>query len=1410
MITVTGRLRSPDAALLPGYRIHAVFDERMPIEGATDPVFATASRTTSVADDGAFSFEVPDKEAWTPPLRLIVIAPNGAVADRRELSQDDLATPIEIDVPPVDPTRVRPSDDPTRGQRVRLTGRVLDVQGRAAPEGLLVVLWGVIKPAAGEEPAPARPLLVSETTASGYFSELWPSELLASAFAIVAGGVPVPVSLVDERMPQTVVVVLDQLPAPPPKREAGDDCDCEAPAPPRGPDALDLARSPAFAADLGGGCVELTVPNRTLEEVSFHAVVRTTQPEIKGLTIPDPDAVPGRLVSALADLVSLRARAVLDETRRFTPAGPIMRERTADAIGPLDDGVGDAPAGRLSDVTGVLRPVRDFSRIRDVADAAAIEREALAIEVLELRQQAKQPLRLQPDVAADLARTPEALSPSVLLAAEKASRMDVTRRLVDRVARPEQRPGRIVLGEGAQLDWDETPTVFQATTIAHGHLLTFKQVWRADGYSLGDLLYSLPLAPGQIKQIATVDWDREDGTRRDSSRIATETLTADIAHDRDISEIITSSLTEKIRARSKASVRSASTAIGGFIGPVVFGAAGGVGSASSTASQESFRDVSGTMLNRARDRTTQAASAVRSQRITVVQTARQGESVRAQTEVVANYNHCHAMTVEYFEVLRHFLVSNELAAVQECLFVPFELTPFAAAKALRWREPLGRFLRDARLADGFAALDRQARQWADTGTPPGRYADELVHDIDGELWMAFTLPRPADAEDGAFVEANWSFYQPFLPASPRATFDRFLGLHDQAGRNRVWAERLVPYVADRLVNQLQLSTILGSAGTPIALDPSLVSRFAQDTPLLVSIRPRDPIGGVTRAQIQRVQLSLNATLPPGGRVVLRSGTLRYRTDSLHGYLFSNYRIDNDLGGADAAEIDTPLSRQEKRNPRREDVRLGDRLVDHLNSHLAFYHEALLRTLHPSRIYLLLDGFKAPNAGGRSVASVVEHRLIGVIGNSLVFPVAPGVRLDPTYEFAARTQAALIDLYATDAAAPFRVSVPTKGVFAEAVLGHCNSCETQDDARFWRWHESPIPDSPAPITDVSTASRRQPPPSLAVGDFAAPLVGLQTAPAAPAPTGLEAALGVLGTPNLFNDLMRIAGNQANASAALDATMQSAQKLAVQGAELAQQRFAQKEMDRTIERIKKARENKLLTTDEARTLTSDVFKKALGIKAQEQPASETPAVKKAIDRVATSRSGRLKVENTHGTVEVRTGEEAEGTAAIDVAVDPKVIPIDQGTRDVCWAAAGAMLYSWRRRQSFTMETAADALGGDWRVRLDAGQALTVNELEAYAAALGLAQEGPASYLPKGFARLMRLHGPLWVIGDDAIENNEMSHVRLAVAMKGDGTPDGTIVTFVDPLGGIRDTEKWAEFTRRMEATDPVAVGLGVYHF
>jgi hypothetical protein len=90
-------------------------------------------------------------------------------------------------------------------------------------------------------------------------------------------------------------------------------------------------------------------------------------------------------------------------------------------------------------------------------------------------------------------------------------------------------------------------------------------------------------------------------------------------------------------------------------------------------------------------------------------------------------NHCHAMTIQYFEVLRHLQVVHELADVQECLFVPLPMKQFDLLKTLRWRQSLSTYLQRRDLAPAFDAARRVQTNWTEVMTPVGRYADETRH-----------------------------------------------------------------------------------------------------------------------------------------------------------------------------------------------------------------------------------------------------------------------------------------------------------------------------------------------------------------------------------------------------------------------------------------------------------------------------------------------------------------------------------------------------------------------------------------------------------------------------------------------------------------------------------------------------------
>ncbi|MEO8770541.1 MAG: hypothetical protein ABI402_10665 [Ferruginibacter sp.] len=752
--------------------------------------------------------------------------------------------------------------------------------------------------------------------------------------------------------------------------------------------------------------------------------------------------------------------------------------------------------------------------------------------------------------------------------------------------------GRTHLNQLNQIDWDDKPTIYQAASIAHGHLLHFKQEWIADGYSIGDLVYSLPLAPGQKKQIAVIDWERRESAANSQAVDYEETLNNSLARDRDINEIVSGTLTENIRGNSKAST----SGIGGGFGSSVMGIIPGVGSfgsllgisggtssSGSSASQNSNRNTTANSLQTLNDRTSQAASVVRSQRFTVVQTVTQGERVQATSESVANYNHCHAITIQYFEVLRHFAVRTRLAGVQECLFVPLQMTTFDIDKCLRWRNTLEKHLFRRELKRGFDALTRIQNEkespfenyYDSIGFPRKNYAEQSINFYSGELYMEFFFFNTKDQKIDTDIIAFYNFFR--IPLSDYN--DKILTNEELAN---LVGPRAIEYILDTFV-------IETDKGTDLKFDLSLLSTFRQNASLHVSIRQSSNTSvSITRDLINAINIKMDISKLSADeisnleqfqnkymKIKVRSGNLRYRTDNISGELFSG-TINNDIfAEGDGVYLPAPLTKEELRNPRGEDVDAANNLIHHLNENVEYYNKCLFFDMTPERRFMLLDGIIAPGkANGRSVASVVENRIIGIAGNSLIMPVAPGNQLDPTID-------ETFDLFAQyyqDEQEPMRVSMPTKGIYAEAVMGKCNSCEEKDESRFWRWEESPIPDSPTtPILPLNTDTRRADPGDLQAKDFPAPIVNIQNAPASPDPTGLQSLLTLLGKGDSFRDLTGLNQNQLNALATFQKTMDTAQSFGSQAADLAKAAAANK-------LIADAQKNGSLSNDAAKDLTA----------------------------------------------------------------------------------------------------------------------------------------------------------------------------------------------------------------------------------
>jgi hypothetical protein len=828
-------------------------------------------------------------------------------------------------------------------------------------------------------------------------------------------------------------------------------------------------------------------------------------------------------------------------------------------------------------------------------------------------------------------------------------------------------PGRRELTVENSVDWDETPTIYENTTIAHGHILHFKQQWKADGYSLGDLLYSLPLAPCQEKQIAIVDWDREERGARAEDQTVAETLTADLSRNRDISEIINSSLTEEIHATSTNKTSSTSggggLGFGGSIGGFSLGLGGGVShsgaSSRSTTDQNSARNLSGSSLNRLRDNITQSASSLRTQRSTVIQTVGQNETVSVQTEVVKNNNHCHAITIEYFEVLRHYAIEQNLVDVQECLFVPLPMSLFDHAKILRWKNTLRRTVYGTKLRRGFDAIERISNSYADSDFPDGSFADEQIETFSGNFSISFELKRPyistLDEQTKTVTETvelkDWFVWYPHVM---KFTYDKEVPL-TEAEKDAIFEMDYVPDIVRDFIDTIDIYGVAENGSVKrLDLDLTLLSNYRRGIPLQVKVATREP-QTITRRQIKYLRFRANTTVHPSSKIILRTTYLHYQTKHLNEAIIRNGNINNDIINSmevpdgfppvpkiktDAALMYTPLNEKELREPKKEDREAAAALVSFLNEHLEMSHKAIWSSMDSSRLFGLLDGYIAPNAGGKSVASVVENKIMGIVGNNLVLKVVPGERLDPVFR---KVEDLLAYYQPTTKPDPFRVSVPTKGVYAESVMGKCNSCEEIDETRHWRFDEAPCGTQATPIEAVSTASRQSDVGNLQVKDLPSSIINMQNAPAAPDPTGLAAAFNLLGKSDVFKDMTGLAGTQANALGALQTTSKSVTDLASIAADLQKQAAMKKDIGKTLKTIQEARDNNLINDDDVRELARTALGSVAGEPTVKQ--SNSPSTEGAKDVIETLRNKEASVKvnyPTGGQLEVDTRRTSASTS------------------------------------------------------------------------------------------------------------------------------------------------------------------------
>jgi hypothetical protein len=1380
-----------------------------------DPSFFTAhvdwASNTNPLDGGKIAFAIPEVRATLVtavhgPVSIVVKRHDGApvwsaLYKREDPALGKLAIAVALDRP----ARLAEAEK-TGTTSKKLRGKLIAINTTAGLDNVTVLVQAKLA-----SDTSWRVVSAAATDAFGNFTMPYPFGDYVAAQAIVGLTPSSPVGIpADPTRPGGTsiaddflyLLVKDVVAASPPAGGESGDCDCaDGQKVPRLPDHGDLISSDQYSQDLGGSCINLSTPHRTLREFSYQAIVRTSDPDVANYT---------------------------------------------------------------------LRKANDGS-FQLTGGAAKIKRAAVDLNNPVMWQDA-------PDFHSDL-------------------------------------------------------SIYQAVTVASGHLLHYRSEFRADGYSLGDLLYSLPLAPGQKKQLVVFDSSHSLRGSESQTLAQREQLTAGLTADRDIADQLGGGVNEALSGSSDASTSGVSAGLGaagsaGFFGASL-GVAGGYANANSQASQNGARNASQYFNEKLRQSIMQNANSYRQQNASVVTTVQEGQHYAAATEVVANHNHCHALTMMYFEVLRHYAIYQELSDVEECVFVPLLMTHFTPDNICKWRDVLARHLlpmhastylqpsgalaigRAHPLLGAFDANDRIRTQYANVDFPATSYDEEAISFIKGELTLRVSLPRPKTRYDRIkslpIISKTVEHQEVDVASAARSAalavatgglsllagddgtktvseqvlarakiFDAFMQLdanyatvpparcirvtNFQPIKLKIWGVDLNLSGADFFEEGIQdrnawaaYAQILGYKNTlemmeyyfkdrliaewddifyndiaPVAFQQLVASLQLQGVKADWTCAARYTggerlmtvsVAGTT--SLTRKQFPLNPTLNSTNSalkgiasqitVVVEQLRLTYATPHYNGVLCSG-QVHNDL--LDGVVLYAPENSSEKRNPRHDDAYLVGKLIEHLNSNIEHYNKALWFELDPDRRFMLLDGFGiqvydelGQPAGGRSLASVVKNHLISIVGNALVFPVAPGYRIGKSYVIAqaadgSTENVSLLDHYKPiTPVPPYRVSVPTRGLFMEAVKGHCDACEPVQDNTSQDWTKFTT-DEPTPIAAVAPPTPEVTDWKAAFKDFATSLVNIQNAPAAPAPgVGLAGLNDLLGKSNLFRDVTGLDANQANAMKTYLSNNENVRAMADSAKALSMQQHNTTNSDQIMSALKKAKDSGGIDQQAYSELLKSHLQQVIdGGQAQKREAEQarpslTDAAIKAVEQ---GKSVKAQMQGSEGGAQ--SIEIASSTPTTLLARVPGTVPaLKQANPNACWATAATMMVSWQRNQVLSVPEVLAMAGAVYVQKFDNQQSLSSSDKPAFLSALGMVGEPPASYTLQQYIDWLTTYGPLWVTTDSAAQAGTFSpHARVLVEITGTGSPDGvgTSFTFIDPASGTRVTESFATFVAAFE--------------
>ncbi|MEZ4674861.1 MAG: hypothetical protein R2932_11535 [Caldilineaceae bacterium] len=703
---------------------------------------------------------------------------------------------------------------------------------------------------------------------------------------------------------------------------------------------------------------------------------------------------------------------------------------------------------------------------------------------------------------------------------------------------------------------DIAPTLDQSfgfKNLGIGALLTISQSWYAQGVALGQLLHSTALAPGESTRIAMMDWARRTKAGSTETISEQEQLDNETMHSRSLSEVTKAVANEAQEGFSSTSNTTTAHQSGKSSGSATINAdplnvislgafgddpgvtTGGTTESDSTVntagmtftSSSGNRSLEASTTQKVMDRTQQHANSVRNRRASIVREVSQEEHQSVSTRVVTNYNHMHALSIQYYEVVQIYRVEVGISDVEKCIFIPMKLVDFTQAVIDKYRLVLARTAQERNTYEsltsryGVVEVMPQTPRITRNKLLDSRLKLEIAKSAAQESLFSLAMDVKSAAQVPATVKASESL------------------VVKEAVNIR---PSIVDVLAAKGYDLAQIDYAAKVIGKGV-VHPNSDSLFLPDDTVITGLMVRDGIVTAKQAKVRGentiigigadgVSLTQSLSITESESILLTSGKEEEQTIILVlqcNYLGVVFPLSVKVrlaGGAGTQEV-----------IRFGSVRASKNLIDQLNANKLHYSQAIYRSLDASSLALLLSPYSYK---GKPLVQIIDPTPVTIAGNYLVFKMheeesetnLQGEKVLSEWGQWLKDHGISKSRVKTEL-----TPLPSGGVFAEAVLGRYNAAEKLDMTRFWNWQDSPIPLSAPEIAPIEMTSRGATD-DLKPGQLGAPVVSIVNPTALPDPTGMAAVLQAIQNGNMFRDMSGLAATMGLAQAGINAASQGA--------------------------------------------------------------------------------------------------------------------------------------------------------------------------------------------------------------------------------------------------------------------------------